>query len=292
MAVLATLKFFGIVATVCLGIFGIAHDYRRDGILTKAGRWAIAMMAVAGSLSLGAAVVEQVLRHETEERQRVEAALQRPFTDLTLTWRLSPDESQILERAAMAPPAWIEPRPQAAEALRLAVAMRGGEVAVVETGSGWKINATLDTALGFVDREYTEHSPEWQTLVSAMQRIIGERFELSLTSGQGFIDLAGRDWPTGFIAERGVVRFQIRSPQISPLDFASEEIVVTKRGGSQPLELRLSSTDPRVELDLALPLQWTERTSRTVVGPDQEPYQIHEYRSGPHAITMNVLPSH
>jgi hypothetical protein len=192
---LSALKYSLIVLGSALGIYGTVHDYKANGKLTREGRFAIRAMLAIGSLTVITAAFEQyVSYHDAQEKIRRER-LGIALSDMTLEWEVSPAATKAFSDTMQAENRGKPPGESNMWLVYIATAEYGGELAVQKNITGWSLTVSLQRPQGELFRQFDQGTPEWAAFERAVQRLVGDRFELSLGSGSSVFNLAAGAWP-------------------------------------------------------------------------------------------------
>src|SRR5437660_654877 len=194
---LATVKYLGLIVTAGLGIYGVTHEFRRDGVLTPAGRRAIALMLGASLLAIVAAALEQYQSYVESRERKVAESLQRPFRDLRLAWPVASEGARLFEAALRQAARSGTPASDQVWITYIAGALQHGTLSVAKSDHGWRLKVSLHRPQNEegeeVSKEFDETTGEWKAFRSAMQHLIGEYFDLSLTSGARIAELGSAE---------------------------------------------------------------------------------------------------
>jgi len=280
-------KYLGMIVTAGLGIYGVAHNYRDGDALNPAGRRAMKLMLCASVLALTATAMEQYRSYVEGQERKVADSLQRPFRDLVLTWPIDSEGAKVFKDALQTAPL-SSPAPDKMMINYIGAALRGGTLSVAKGDGGLQLKLELNTPLGYLSREFNENTGEWKAFFTAMQTLIGEYFDLSLTSGARIVELGSSEWPAELNASEGSIEVTLKSPAVSPLEFRSSDFVLTQRGQYRPSEIHITSSDPRVTMDQKLLLGWKKTIWRVTVDKEGETVEQSQFKSGPHKIEMKI----
>jgi hypothetical protein len=278
-----TILKYGLMAVGAgLGIHGVLHDYKVDGRLTRQGRKAIALMIVVAVLTLVAAGLEQYAAYQDHQEEMASERLGHPLKDLFIEFRISERQVDVFEQVMQSGGREAKKQGQSDGPFTyIGTAIRGGELEVTKTYTGWRLAMSLNRPQGPTGGAFDQSLPEWKSFERGIQRIMGDRFEMSTTAGTSVVDLAGAGWPMPFRANRSTLSFQVISPHLSPLDLKNSGVVFTLRGIFLPSEIRLRTSDPRIVLDQKFPITWTQKVWRMVPGAQENPEPIYEHVSDP-----------
>lgn len=109
--------------------------------------------------------------------------------------------------------------------------------------------------------EFPEEQPEWKAFSAAIQKLLGDRFEIEVAPGVVLADLAKKHWPCEVSIDSSTIHFKVEEPGVTlgQLEGASitfwEGDIKTAR---MPKRLSLRFKDPKVELDQQFELKWEE----------------------------------
>jgi hypothetical protein len=157
-------------------------------------------------------------------------------------------------------------------------------MAVTKSITGWRLDVSLQRPLGELWRQFRDDTFEWNAFKGALQRIVGDRFELALTNGTSVLDLAAGAWPMELEINHSKISFNVLAPHLSPLDLATSEVKFIHRGDFRPAKLRMTSTDPRIAMDQEVAPTWREIVWRKITDPEAEPHPLYQYESAPRRV--------
>jgi hypothetical protein len=174
--------------------------------------------------------------------------------------------------------------------------MRSGNnwLNVRQIGRGrFGLQVLISRPLGMKLTQFSNEQHEWKAFDAAIQRLLGDRFEIEVAPGVVIADLAKKHWPCEFSIVGSTVHFTVERPGVSLGQL--EGARVTYWGGNlerarMPKRLRLRFKDPKVTLDQQFDLEWEEVVLFSARNED-DGYELKysNLKAGPFQLPVSIL---